>query len=103
MATPTIDNKKNWSWKPEDSFDNILEDLEKWINENGRLPIRSSNDENEKYLAKWCDRQRRKAILGKLSDDEIEKLYKIKEWTWGIKGYEDYLARQVKKATRGMY
>ena len=94
-----LEKIENWSWEPKDSFDYLLKDLEEWINENGRLPLKSSNDETEKRLARWCDGQRRKAIFGLkfMPAEKIEKLNKIKGWTWEIKGFDEYLQHELEK------
>jgi superfamily II DNA or RNA helicase len=79
-ATVKVDNEKIW-------MDN-LEQVKKYIDENGKRPSECSNDFNEKYLAKWIGTQK----LNYKKNDRSMKNKNIQElWIKFIQKYKEYL------------
>lgn len=77
-----------WRWSSDEvrthkTFEENYSELTKWISQNGYLPKRDSLNETEKRLNVWCVRMRGKKRLGKLSENEINRLELINGWFWG--------------------
>ena len=74
---------KYWNWGNIDIFEKKCEYLEKWIDNNNRLPILTTKDNYENNLGLWCASIRRYNRLNKLSEYKKNRLEKIKYWYWG--------------------
>lgn len=96
-----------WSKKSKNtnnkSFDETYKEFLKWnIKKKYKMPSLNSKDEIEKKYAKWCGHQRQKKKKNKLTDEQIKKLEKIKNWYWSdginkiIKPYND-MYKEVEK------
>lgn len=78
-----LEKIKIWFWERiENYFDEMYDKLNIWVNENNKLPSRSSDSQHEKSLATWCDTQKRNYYHKRLPSDKIEKLEKINNWHW---------------------
>jgi superfamily II DNA or RNA helicase len=77
-----LDKIKGWFWEKEDPFDEICEQLDTWVNKNGKLPSMKSEDKTEKQLGNWASNKRQEKKKGSLIDDKIKKLELIKDWYW---------------------
>lgn len=71
-----------WYWIKEDKFDTNVGNLNKWIEENNKLPSRENSNELGKYLSRWCQRIKQKYHNNKLSNKCIKKLELIPGWHW---------------------
>jgi hypothetical protein len=74
---------KGWYWEKEDPFDEMCEQVDTWVNKNGKIPSMMSKDKTEKQLGNWASDRRKAKKTGKLTDDKIKKLELIKGWYWG--------------------
>jgi hypothetical protein len=54
----------------------------KWIQNNGRLPSKRSNNMIEKRLGIWCNTQRQNKRENILNENRIIKLEMIQNWYW---------------------
>jgi len=65
-------------------FDNRVDELTKWVQENNKLPKSNSKnkDDIEYKLGNWCHHIRKNKKAGKLSDNEIYKLEQVSNWYW---------------------
>jgi superfamily II DNA or RNA helicase len=98
---------KEWSWDPiQDQFLKTYQELQKWVEENGRIPSESNNaDVIEKKLNTWCQNRRKNYVKGILSQDQIQLLEQIPGFLWNprnehfFKMYEN-LQSWVKKYKR---
>lgn len=80
-------NKLNiWYWTSTSpkTFEIGYNDLQKFVMNNNRLPLRESKDIEEKSVANWCYAQRKNKIKGKLKLDQEVKLNTISCWTWNV-------------------
>jgi len=71
-----------WYWKKEDPFNNRLEELKQWINDNNRIPSGMSKNIEEKRLGSWCSNKRQDKKDSKLEEDKIKQLESISIWYW---------------------
>ena len=69
-----------WTWFNEDRFEKMYDAVFKWVQINNRLPIRYSKNIEEKKLGDWCANKRFEYSVGKLNDEKINKLLKLKGW-----------------------
>ena len=84
-------NKINiWTWnKFDDLFEQHYQNVIEWVNKNGKIPSSMSKDKIEHLLGSWCGSRRNDKRNGKLPDDKIEKLEKIKGWYWDKISFDD--------------
>jgi len=78
-----IEQINGWKWEQEDTFAINYDDIEDWINKHNSLPTASPTDKHEKKLYSWMLQMRYKKNAKKLTNDQIEKLEKLKHWSWG--------------------
>jgi len=71
-----------WYWEQEDSFEDSYEKLKQFIVINKKLPSRTSIDQEEKQLGKWCSRKREDNKKGILINERIKKLEELDKWYW---------------------
>jgi len=71
-----------WYWKRGDNFNKRCKDLQKWTNNNEKLPSNRSQNPTEKQLGIWCSHMRQKYKKGILSEKQIHDLNRIKHWYW---------------------
>ena len=71
-----------WCWEKEDTFYKLYENIKLWIETNNKMPSQSSNNKLERQYGKWCSRKRQDYKKGKLSNDKVLKLQKLKNWYW---------------------
>jgi superfamily II DNA or RNA helicase len=86
---------KGWFWEKEDPFDEMCEQLDTWVNKNGKLPSEKSKDKTEKQLGNWASSRRKDKKKGSLSDDKIKKLELIKGWFWEKEDPFDEMCEQM--------
>jgi hypothetical protein len=80
----TIDG---WYWFQDDimlqkSFDDRYDEFKQWVEENGKMPSFTSEDELERELVSFYNNKREDKKNDKLSKDKIKLLEKIDEWYW---------------------
>lgn len=63
-------------------FNETVADINKFVQDNGRLPSLSTENFAEKSMAKWMERVRVDKTNGHLPNSSIEKLEAIPGWTW---------------------
>jgi len=75
---------KGWTWKTsyDEIWNEIYDILIIWINGNKRLPKQGSKDKVEKFIGKWCCRQKESQKDNKLSKPRKNKLELINGWQW---------------------
>lgn len=89
----TEEEKKLWMKKLDDyisedhtnvikPFSEKYDELNKWVEENNRMPKLNSSNEIEKNLAEWSHNKRISKKNNKLKNEEIEQLEKIRGWYW---------------------
>lgn len=83
------DNIETKIWRVVDSFEFMLQQVKKFVEENGIIPTSMSKNKIEQKLGKWCAEQRRKRKCGKLDDTKIKKLEEIDQWFWNHKDIFD--------------
>jgi superfamily II DNA or RNA helicase/ribonuclease BN (tRNA processing enzyme) len=77
-----LESIPGWKWAevkegtPETIWNSTLEEVEKFIEEKGRLPTQREPN------GRWCDSQKQNHRKGKLSEDRISKLESIPGWKW---------------------
>ncbi|AYV85350.1 MAG: superfamily II helicase [Satyrvirus sp.] len=64
------------------NFDENLDKVNIWVNNNNKIPSNGSTNSEERYLGNWCAKQRRDKKLNKLNNNQLKKLEKIKGWFW---------------------
>uniref|UniRef100_A0A6C0C8C7 Helicase n=1 Tax=viral metagenome TaxID=1070528 RepID=A0A6C0C8C7_9ZZZZ len=81
-----LNNISEWFWDFDSSisqpWNQSYENVKKFIEDNDRLPDRPSKCQIEFKLANWCTKQRCIKRKGKLLDDRINQLNKLKYWIW---------------------
>jgi superfamily II DNA or RNA helicase len=73
---------KGWYWDRDNLFDEMYEQLDTWVNKNGKIPSSGSIDKTEKQFGKWVSGRRQDKKKGSLNVDKIKKLELIKGWFW---------------------
>jgi len=77
-----FDNMELCVWKKVDGWNCMYEQLKKWVEDNGRIPIRNGIIKDESYLGEWSKRQRLYKKKNKLSTGRCNKLQLINGWWW---------------------
>jgi len=77
-----LEHITTWYWKREDTFYERYEEVENWVNENGKIPSAKSKNQVEKSLGTWCSNKRKNYRIGILTEKQISDLNKIKHWYW---------------------
>lgn len=87
-----------WRWTYDNVFYDNLEDLKKWISQNGRLPVYEKNKPDpERRLGLYCNKQREAYVNGKLKDhDKISSLEQVSGWTWTTYDFDENFERLKK-------
>ena len=75
-----LETLKNWLWICNNKFEEAIEKLKKWIKKNKKMPKLCSDDDDEKYLAKWCSNKKYKK--NKLEKWKVKDLERIDGWIW---------------------
>jgi superfamily II DNA or RNA helicase len=86
---------KGWYWEKEDPFDEMCEQVDTWVNKNGKIPSSRSKDKTEKQLGNWVSRQRQDKKKVSLTNDKIKKLELIKGWYWDKDDLFDEMCEQM--------
>lgn len=72
-----------WYWNKDEMFDIRYYGVIEFIkNNNGRLPNKRSNNEDEKKLGIWITARKYDKIKGRLSQDRVNKLEQNLGWVW---------------------
>jgi predicted helicase len=74
-----------WFWEKETrkkTIDENIIELKDFINDNGRMPYRTTNDPAEQRLSEWVERIKASKKKNKLSAETIAKFDDIKLWKW---------------------
>jgi superfamily II DNA or RNA helicase len=76
-----------WYWgkdipKKTRAFEEVYDELKKWVDNNSKLPNRNSRDKTERKLGTWCDNKRFNMKKNILNSEEIVNLEKISGWFW---------------------
>jgi hypothetical protein len=82
-----LEKIKGWYWSIEELNERKwLENYEKvkLYYDKNTVPLRSSEDEEEKKLAEWCVTQRRSFKENKLNDMKAYYLEDLNNWDWGF-------------------
>lgn len=75
-----LETIKNWLWICNNKFEEVIEKLKKWVKKNKKMPKLNSDNDEEKYLAKWCSNKRYKK--NKLEQWKVKDLERIDGWIW---------------------
>jgi superfamily II DNA or RNA helicase len=78
---------QKWYWgdnniKKFKTFDEFLNELKIWFNNNDKNPSDHSENEIEKKLGQWCSRIRKDKKNGALSDEKIKLFKQFNNWFW---------------------
>ena len=66
----------------EERFEENLEKLRVFVQENNRLPSQTANNPEEKQLGVWCNSRRHDYKVKRLSQERIKDLERIQLWSW---------------------
>jgi len=81
-----LEQIEGWFWNINNEFEKDwnenLNNLKKYINENNKLPSYSDKDKNIKSLASWIKNQRTNYKKNDLSEQRIKQLEQINGWYW---------------------
>jgi superfamily II DNA or RNA helicase/effector-binding domain-containing protein len=90
-----FDELEHWYWDYYE-FDDIYNKLITFINNNNRIPITTSIEPEEKYLAKWCSNIRNSKRSNKLPTDQITRFEEISIWYWEKYDFNDFYDKLLK-------
>lgn len=71
-------------WVLIDTYNLNYQNLIKWVDDNNRLPLMTSDNETEMNLGIWCFEKREKYKTGKIKKEQIIGLNNIPTWKWEI-------------------
>lgn len=81
-----LERTTKWTWGKQSgkhkTFDEVYDEIIKWLNVHKKYPKQCSGDKHEEKLFRWCASIKRKQVINKLSDDHKTKLEKLDGWTW---------------------
>ena len=81
-----LQNLPDWSWEPHnDAWSKQYTALKERLGRGEGYPSRGT-DGPEGKLGKWVDNQRTRKRQGKLSEERIELLQELDDWSWGVGG-----------------
>jgi effector-binding domain-containing protein len=72
-----------WYWEKEDTFYKIYYKLKDYVELNNKIPLCTSKNKEEIFIARWCSNRRTDKRKNKLSEEKIKLLEKILGWNWG--------------------
>jgi superfamily II DNA or RNA helicase len=81
-----LESTRGWSWSVggvRTPFDESIQLFVEFRAKKGSDPSRTASDEYEKKLGRWVRDMRQAYKKNKLSSEQIEKLEKIRGWSWG--------------------
>jgi hypothetical protein len=89
LSSEQVELLKKWSVTSTgvlQSWDQRYKQLENFVAHNNKIPERSSDDQTESSLARWCDRQKTRHQKGLLSTDQSHMLENVHpQWKWPCK------------------
>jgi len=72
-----------WEWEPIETYwNNCIQSVKIFINENDKLPSQSYVSEEGLKLGLWIASMRRSYKKKQLSQDKITRLEKLQHWRW---------------------
>jgi len=78
-----LESINGWNWNTFDTiFSNNYNELLNFVNNNNKLPSKSSHDKKERSLGEWCSSQRIHKKNNNLPENKIKLLENIKIWKW---------------------
>jgi superfamily II DNA or RNA helicase len=92
-----LEKLDGWYWDSNDIFNETYNKLKKWVDDNNKLPLVISKNQQEKQLGIWCSGKRQDKKKGKLVDDKIEKLEQLVGWYWDLDDLFDETYNELKK------
>ncbi len=86
-----LESVLGWVWSiRENQFQKGFEQLKKYEKEYHHLDVPSAFEDLDGFqLGRWISYQRKQYLLGKLSNDKVEKLESVKNWLWVVNVNEE--------------
>jgi len=86
-----------WFWNLDNIWDDKCSELEKWIDQNNKMPSITTVDPIEKRLGELCRSLRQSYKNNKLTKKQIKRLGKITGWYWNLDEIWNVVFAQVQE------